>query len=472
MPQPVIDAVLAHLDLEARIGGYEAGTRAMDRIDGAYASIARMLGCDSDEIAMVESATVAWNRCFLALTADLRAGDRILTGRAEYASNYIAMLQLAKRQGVSIEVVPDDSSGSLDPAALESMMDETVKLIAVTHVPTSGSLVNPAVAIGQVAKKFNVPFLLDACQSAGQMPLDVNAIGCDALSATGRKYLRGPRGSGFLYIKRELANRIEPPDLDLHGAKWTGLDTYEACVGARRFEYFEGSIANRIALGVAVDYAMTLGLDEIWSRVQYLGDGLRQRLEQVPGVTLCDTGEVKCGIVTFVHDALDADVIAGRLRIKGINVGKSETNSTRIDLEGRGIEELVRAPVHYFNTDEELDTFVEELGKLDRGRQQAKGGRILIDAGSRDGFRRNTGDGAAGLNVLQYNAAGSNFSVVAHGYRPKHGRAGANQNAAADRWMSITRFLTRTAKGYAVKHRHVVADNGGLADDDARGVVH
>jgi len=348
MPQPVLDAVIAHLDLEARIGGYEAGTRAMDRIDGAYASIAR---------------------CFLALTAEMSKGDRILTGRAEYASNFIAMLQLADRQGVTIDVVPDDASGSLDPAALESMMDETVKLIAVTHVPTSGSLVNPAAAIGKIANRFNVPFLLDACQSAGQMPLDVNAIGCDALSATGRKYLRGPRGSGFLYIKRELANRIEPPDLDLHGAKWTGLNTYEACAGARRFEYFEGSIANRIALGVAADYAMRLGLDEIWSRVQYLGDGLRQRLEQVPGVTLCDTGEVKCGIVTFVHDALDADVIGGRLRIKGINVGKSEAHSTLHDLQGRGIEELVRAPVHYFNTDEELDTFVEELRKLDRGRR-------------------------------------------------------------------------------------------------------
>lgn len=368
MPAPVIEAVKNHLDLEARIGGYEAGTRAVDRIDGAYSSVARMLNCDTDEIAMVESATVAWNRCFLALTANFSAGDRILTGQAEYASNYIAMLQLAERNGVVVDVVPDDAHGSLDVAALESMIDDRVKLIAVTHVPTSGAQVNPAAQIGAVANRCEIPFLLDACQSAGQMPLDVQALGCDALSATGRKYLRGPRGSGFLYIKRDLANRIEPPDLDLHGAKWTGLDSYEACAGARRFEYFEGSIGNRIALGAAVDYAMRVGLDAIWERVQYLGDGLRQRLSEVPGVTLRDIGKIKCGIVTFTHDSLEPDVIGGRLRIKGINVGKSEVHSTRHDLQGRGIAELVRAPVHYFNTDEELDTFVEELKRLDRSR--------------------------------------------------------------------------------------------------------
>ncbi|MFL5337915.1 MAG: aminotransferase class V-fold PLP-dependent enzyme, partial [Geminicoccaceae bacterium] len=209
MPRPVLDAMTAYLRREAEIGGYEAAHEAVARLDGVYDSVAKLINAGRDEIALMENATVAWQMAFYALAADFRPGDRILTARAEYAANYVAFLQVARRTGVLIDMVPDDADGVLDPAALLAMLDERVRLIAITWVPTNGGLVNPAAEVGRIARGAAVPYLLDACQAVGQMPVDVEELGCDFLSATGRKFLRGPRGTGFLYVRRELLRRLE-----------------------------------------------------------------------------------------------------------------------------------------------------------------------------------------------------------------------------------------------------------------------
>ena len=198
MPQPVLDRVLAHLQLEMQVGGYAAADAAHDEIEAVYTGLAGLVNGRSTEIALVENATVAWQMAFHSIP--FQAGDRILTAKAAYASNYISYLQLAQKHGVTIEVIPDDEQGQVDVAALRQMMDERVRLIAITHVPTNGGLVNPAAAVGQVAREWDTLYLLDACQSVGQLPVDVRAIGFDMLSATGRKWLRGPRGTGFLYV--------------------------------------------------------------------------------------------------------------------------------------------------------------------------------------------------------------------------------------------------------------------------------
>ncbi|MGW1492258.1 aminotransferase class V-fold PLP-dependent enzyme [Streptomyces sp. NPDC002402] len=358
-PRPVVDAVVEHLRLEEEIGGYEAAAARADRIEHTYDALARLVGAAREDIAVVENATRAWDMAFYSLP--WAPGDRILTARAEYASNAIAFLQTARRHGVQVDVVPDDDSGQLDVGALREMIDERVKLIAITHVPTQGGLVNPAAEIGEAAREAGVTYLLDACQSVGQMPVDVNETGCDLLTATGRKFLRGPRGTGFLYCSPRVRARLEPPFLDLHAATWTSPDSYRVRDDARRFENWETYYAGKIGLGVAVDYALDLGLDAIEDRVTLLAGNLRRRLRSLTGVRVHDRGSRQCGIVTFTVDGHDSEDIARDLQAKRINVSVSVADYARWDLEPRGLTSVVRASVHYYNTDDEVDRLCAAL---------------------------------------------------------------------------------------------------------------
>ncbi|GAA3857135.1 aminotransferase class V-fold PLP-dependent enzyme [Amycolatopsis tucumanensis] len=360
MPQPVLDSVIGHLQLEARIGGYEAAAAAAEAVDGVYHSAARLLGCSTAEIAVVDSATRAWDLAFYSIP--FRHGDRILTSEAEYASNFIAYLQVAERYGVRIDVVPNDESGQLSVAHLREMIDERVRLVSLTHVPTNGGLVNPAVEVGRVAREAGVLYLLDACQSAGQLPLDVNEIGCDMLSLTGRKYLRGPRGTGLLYVRAARLSELRPPMLDLHAATWVSRTGYRMRDDARRFESWECNYAAKIGLGTAIDYALGWGIDAIRARVTGLAEDLRDRLSELPGVRVRDIGAQRCGIVSCTVDALPADAVKATMAERGINVSVSRAPSTRWDMEARGLAEVVRVSVHYYNTVDEVEMFCRALG--------------------------------------------------------------------------------------------------------------
>ncbi|MEO0565804.1 MAG: aminotransferase class V-fold PLP-dependent enzyme, partial [Chloroflexota bacterium] len=218
MPKVVRDRFVEHIDCEFLLGGYEAAHEAADVHAAVYASIATLINARPDEIALMTSATHAWVQAFYAIP--FQPGDKILTVRAEYAANYVAFLHVAQQHDVEIVVIPSEATGQVSLDALEAAIDDRVKLIAMTHIPTNGGLVNPAQAVGAIARAHGILYLLDACQSVGQMPIDVAAIGCDILSATGRKYLRAPRGTGFLYVRRDLIPQLTPPTLDLHGATW------------------------------------------------------------------------------------------------------------------------------------------------------------------------------------------------------------------------------------------------------------
>lgn len=362
MPQPVLDAVVGHLELEARIGGYEAAADAADAVGRSYDALAELLNCRREEIALMESATRAWDMAFYSIPFE--PGDRILTAQAEYESNFVAFLQVQRRTGVEIAVVPDDEHGQLDVEALSSMVDERTKLIAVTHVPTNGGLVNPAAAIGRVAREAGVPYLLDACQSVGQMPIDVEEIGCTMLSVTSRKFLRGPRGVGFLFIDLDFARQIEPIIIDGRAAKWVAPDRYEMRDDASRFEEFESSVASRIGLGVAVDYALELGVANTYERVLALASRLRDGLEGVPGAEVRDLGRERCGIVTFTLDGVPAEAIKAALTEQRINVSISSPSGALLDALRRGLPEMVRASVHYYNSEDEVDRLIEAVAAL------------------------------------------------------------------------------------------------------------
>lgn len=354
-----LDATLDHLKLEAEIGGYEAADRARPVLDGFYPSIATLIGADPGEIAYVENATRAWDLAFYSL--DFKPGDRILTCVSEYSSNYISYLQVAKKTGAEIVVIPDDRHGQIDLGALERAIDKRTKLVSISHIPTQGGLVQPAEAVGKIVNDAGILYLLDACQSVGMMPVDVKRIGCDFLSATGRKYMRGPRGTGFLYARTRSTSQIEPIFLDNHAARWSGDNDYTVMPDAKRFENWERYFAGVIGLKVAADQCNELGMPAIWARLRALADGLRERLATVKGVTLTDLGVTKGAIVTFAVDGKEHTALKQTLRDQRINVSVSTQFSSRLDLKGRGLKDVMRASVHVYNTEAELDRFVGAL---------------------------------------------------------------------------------------------------------------
>jgi len=361
-PRQVHDAVVDHLQREAEIGGYEAARERKDRWEHTYDALARLLNADRDEIAVIENATRAWDMAFYAFP--FGPGDRILTGRAEYASNWIALKQVTDRTGARIDVVPDDEHGQIDVAALESMLDHDVKLVSLVHVPTQSGLVNPAADVGRVTRAAGVPLLLDACQSVGQLPLDVDRLGCDVLTGTGRKFLRGPRGTGFLYVRRGLIEELEPPLLDMRAADWQPDGTYTIRSDARRFENWETYYAGKVGLGVAVDYALEIGIDAIRARIVELAERLRAGLGEIEGVTLLDRGAVLAATVTFTVDGVTPDEVQRRLEQRGVNVSTMDAASAQLDYGPRGIAESVRSSVHYYNDDSDLERLVEGVKEV------------------------------------------------------------------------------------------------------------
>ncbi|MCR9072174.1 MAG: aminotransferase class V-fold PLP-dependent enzyme [Alphaproteobacteria bacterium] len=359
MPAPVADALIGWQREEEFRGGYETVDRYRDRLENFYDATARLLNCGRDEVAFVENATRAWDMAFYAL--DLGPGDRILTTESEYGSNMIAYLHRAKRTGCEVAIVPNDAVGQIDVNALDRMVDGRTKLISISHVPTGGGLVNPAAAVGAVARRHGVPYLLDACQSAGQIPLDVREIGCDFLSATGRKYLRGPRGTGFLFVRADWIERLDPPLLDQHAAELVNEREYSVRGDARRFENWECHFAGKAALGVAIDYALGWGLEAIRERVQTVAQSLRDKLAAIDGVEVLDDGVEKCGIVTFRKKDEDPQEIKRRLKTHGIHVSVAGDSGARVGYDRRGISSAVRASVHYITVEQEIDRLVEMI---------------------------------------------------------------------------------------------------------------
>jgi selenocysteine lyase/cysteine desulfurase len=361
-PTPVLDAVFAHLRREADVGGYVAAAERAGDLTSVKTSIGRLIGASADTIALVDSATTAWNDFFQAVP--LKPGDRVLLSEVEYASNAIAVLQRARSTGATVDVIPSDPSGQIDLVALEKLLDDRVRLVSLVHVPTNGGLVNPVREVVDLAHARGALVLLDACQSVGQIALDVAELGVDALSATGRKWLRGPRGTGFLYIADELTTTLEPAALDLHSAEWTEAEDYRMAADASRFEFWECDVAARLGLGAAVDYLLDLGVDQVEAAVVDGAEYLRSGLSEIDGVTVRDLGTRRCGIVSFTVDGLDPRDVRAQLANRRVTVTASLRGSTLLDMSARDLDAVVRASPHYFCSRDDLDRALAEVAAL------------------------------------------------------------------------------------------------------------
>jgi len=365
-PQTVLDAQIGHLQAEATIGGYEAAAIAIDRRDAVYDSIGALIGARPHEIARMEHATAAWNAAFWSVP--MEPGQTIVVHDHEYGANIVAFLAAAQRRGIVIERVPSDASGQVDVGAIADRLARfDVALVSLTHVPTNGGLVNPASEVGALTRAAGVPFLLDACQSVGQLHVDVGEIGCDLLSATGRKYLRGPRGTGFLYVGDAIVERLTPSQPDHHGTELVAGDRFEWRDGARRFEYWEHSVAGWLGLGAAVDHALGWGIDRIEMTVTERAEQLRAMLVDA-GFTVYDEGVQRCGIVTCATDAVVSGELRQLLARNGINTTSTLADSSRWDVERRHLPALLRMSVHYTTAMDELTTAVAALADAIRGR--------------------------------------------------------------------------------------------------------
>ena len=363
MPAPVVEAVKAHLDLEAAYGGHGAAERAADRLGAVHGSLARLIGAEPDEIALTESATRAWAMAFHALARTFAPGARVLVSRVEFGANLVALRQVARTTGIRIETIPCGPDGRIDCAALEGRLGPDVRLIAATAIPSNGGLVNPVAEIGRLARAHAVPYLLDACQMVGQRPVDVGTIGCDLLAATGRKFLRGPRGTGFLYVRRDWIARLEPVMLDHFGAPLTE-DGYAPRADARRFETYEHDHAARLGLGVAADYARRVGLEAIAARCGALWGLLREGIASIPGARLHDLGPDPASLVTLTLAGLPAEAVRARLAAAGIASGLSLRAAAPDDAAARDLPPLLRLSPHYYNDADEIARTLAVLGRI------------------------------------------------------------------------------------------------------------
>lgn len=363
-PDVVVDTVTDYLYYEAMNGGYETEYTYREELDNTYSLIARLINARKDEIAVVENASIGWWLAFNGI--DFKPGDEIITCEMEYVSNLIGLLHAKKTLGVEFKVIPNDEQGNFPLNAFEAAISPKTKLIAVTHIPSSAGGMIPIVEIGKIARKHNILYLLDACQSVGHVPLDVQEIGCDMLAVTGRKYLRAPRGTGFLYVRKEIQDRLKLSFMDGFTTQWVTETDFKPRDDARRFEVYEKSRALTLGLGKAVEYALNLGVDRAWQRIQYLAGLLRERLSGIDGVTVHDFGPQLCGIVTFSVDEIDAVAVKNKLAEKQINVSVGKAVSTLIYMNKNRLNDVVRASVHYYNTEEEIGILcgvLEEMAK-------------------------------------------------------------------------------------------------------------
>lgn len=358
----VYQAVQTYQSFELVQGGYEAASYFQEELLLAKFELAKLLNAQANEIAIMHSATQAWFLAFWALK--LGRGDVVLTSEVAYGSNFLGLLEAKQRLGIEIQIVPSNPDGTLNLDALPSMISSQVKLICLTHMPTNGGLVQPAEKVGEIASQHHIPYLLDACQSAGQYPLDVQNLKCDFLCATGRKYMRAPRGTGFLYVNSSKLDQFSPIFPDLRGAQWDTQGSFSYAAGATRFEHFENNRAAQFGLGTAVQLINEIGIQDIWEQVQEMGEGLRTRLDQIPGVVVRDQGRLKSGICTFTVEGLSAEEVQQQLASRKTNVSISRRGSTLLDMNRRNLSALIRASVHYLTTESELDKLANQVDYL------------------------------------------------------------------------------------------------------------
>ena len=359
--QATLDAIIDQLQREARNGPMEAGEQGAVLVEKARRAAAQLLNAPTSSIAFASSGSSAWSMAFQAL-GPWQPGERILVGRHEWGGN-LASMQQAVQAGARIEVIPCDETGAVCPVALESMIDARVKLIDLTWLPANGGVINPAQAIGAVARRHAIAYFIDAGQAVGQLPVDVQALHCDVLKSAGRKHLRGPRGTALLYVRPDFLSQLNPAQRDVFSAPWSA-EGFDLRDDARRFETSEVSFALLAGLGNALQEVNRLGVEHTWERVLQLSERIREALRQLPGVSLHDLGTAHSGLIAFNLAGWDAFELKRRLGLKRINIGANGVGYTPLDMQARGLTSVARVSVSPLNTEHDIELLISALREL------------------------------------------------------------------------------------------------------------
>ena len=359
----VTDAIRDYISFESLTGGYEAADIKKAEIQEFYNSAARLVNTHENNIAFTSSAT---NSFSLALSSiPFERGDKVLIANEDYISNQIAFLSLQHRLGIQLIRAKSLSTGGVDLDDMEGLINKHhPKLVSLTHVPTNTGLIQPVEAVGKMCNDKGILYLVDACQSVGQIPVDIKKIGCDFLTATMRKFLRGPRGAGFLYASdRVMKEKLTPLFVDMRGAEWTGADTYEVCMNAKRFEEWELPYALVVGSKEAINYALNLGIENIAERNKTLCGILRAKLNSIE-LKVLDLGKHQSSIITIEMPGRQPNEVLEYLRAININTSTTHRSNAQIDFASKKVDWALRISPHYFNTEDEIDSLIQSLEDL------------------------------------------------------------------------------------------------------------
>ncbi len=346
--------IVSHLELETEIGAMEAGVQRAPEIDQTRTRIARLLGAQVQEIVLGHGGSALWGVAFASLP-EWTPNDRIWVSRQEWGSNLALIQERAARTGARLEVMPCTEDGTLNIAACTNRLDRTVRAIFLTWLPANGGLINDAYGLGALAQQVDAAYFVDAGQAVGQLPIDVARMGCDVLKSAGRKHLRGPRGTGLMFVRNAFAHSLVPTYRDVSGFN---VD------GARKLEMTETSIANCLGLGTALIELEREGLDQRWARIQALARYARRRIADEPLLQLRDLGAQNAsgqsGLVAFTPTHGTPFALKDHLSTRDINIGANGIAYTPLDMRARGLDQIARISLCAENDETEIDTCIEE----------------------------------------------------------------------------------------------------------------
>lgn len=360
----VSKAIKDYLDFEANNGGYETAEIFKPQTDLFYGLAAELIGAHARNIAYTTSATDGYGRVLASIP--FKAGDTILTTTNDYVSNQLSFMALRQRFGLQIVLCKNEPSGQLDLDNLRAKLQHyQPKLVAITHIPTNSGLVQPMREIGQIVAESGCLYIADVCQSLGQMEVKATDIKADFMTGTFRKFLRGPRGAGLLYVSdRALEMGLSPFSLDSRAATWTSPESFVLSADAKRYEYWEISYALQMGSVAALKYLLALGIENVALRNKQLSTLLRAELAENRKIKLLDRGNTLCNIITFNVDGHSMPEVHAHLKKHKINASVSTITGAQIDFTEKKVDGAVRLSPHYYNTIEEIERVVKCLDTL------------------------------------------------------------------------------------------------------------